>query len=82
MDSPHSKDNPPDGDEPFTAKERAMLRALIQQAPAIEHIVQEEAHATWLRGRIRVVWPWIAAIAAAAVAVIDWIQKHIKWTGS
>lgn len=81
MTPPHL-DKPPDGGEPFTAEERAMLRALLQKAPAIEHIVQEEAHATWLRGRIKVIWPWLVAVVAAAVAVIDWFQKHLKWTGS
>ena len=81
MTPPHT-DKPPDGDEPFTPEERAMLRALLQKAPAIEHIVQEEAHATWLRGRIKVVYPWVIALAAAVVAVIDWVQKHLKWAGS
>ena len=81
MNPPH-KDRPPDGDEPpFTPEERALLRSLIEQAPQIQHIVQEEAHASWLRGRIKVIWPWIVAAVAAAVAVIDWVQKHIRWTG-
>ena len=80
MNPPH-KDRPPDGDEPFTPEERAMLRQLLQQAPQLQHIVQEEAHASWLRGRIKVIYPWVIALAAAAVAVIDWVQKHIRWNG-
>lgn len=81
MTPPHTE-KPPDGNEPFTPEERALLRSLIQKAPVIEHIVQEEEHATWLRGRIKVFWPWIAAAVTAVVAAVDWVQKHIKWTGS
>lgn len=79
MTPPQPADRPPD-DEPFTPEERALIRRLLQQAPQLDAIVQEEAHATWLRGRVKVIWPWLVAVVAAAVAVVDWVQKHIKWS--
>ena len=37
-------------------------------------------HEAWLRGRIKVIWPWIITGVAALVAVIDWIYKHIRFS--
>ena len=63
---------PPDH---LTAEEIEWLREnrafLDSQRKAAEH----EA---WLRGRVKVVWPWLVAIVAATVSVIDWISKHIQ----
>ena len=75
MNPPHNRaEKPPndeqyDGETPLTPAERAHVR----------RILDEDNKATWLRGRVKIIWPWIAAAAVAVVGVIDWIQKHIKW---
>ena len=33
-------------------------------------------HATWLRGRIKVIYPWLITVVAGIVAVGDWLMKH------
>lgn len=37
---------------------------------------KQDAHEAWLRGRVRVVWPWLVAVVATIVAVGDWLAKH------
>ena len=38
-----------------------------------------DAHAEWLRGQVRVVWPWVVSIVGAVVATVIWIKKHVRW---
>ena len=38
-----------------------------------------DAHAEWLRGQIRVVWPWVVSIVGALVATVIWIKEHVRW---
>ena len=72
MTPPHADKQPDednDDDRPLTPEERAWVR----------HAMRDEQHAAWLRGRIKVVWPWLIAVIGAVVATVDWIQKHIRW---
>lgn len=63
-----SDDMPLDGEHEFTREERAELR----------RILRTEAHASWLRRRIKVIVPWLIPVLAGIVATIDWITKHWK----
>lgn len=38
-----------------------------------------DAHAEWLRGQIRVVWPWVVSIVGALVAAVAWIKENVRW---
>ena len=38
-----------------------------------------DAHAEWLRGQIRVIWPWVISIVGAIVAAVIWIKEHVRW---
>lgn len=53
---------------PLSDKEIYNLRKLMDQ----------ESHATWLRKRIRVLTPWLIAVAGAIVAAVDWFSKNLK----
>lgn len=71
MTPPHTdRERPPDH---LTEDEIEWLREnrewLDQQRRAVEH----EA---WLRGRIKVILPWILSVVAALVAAFDWLSKH------
>lgn len=63
-----SDDMPLDGEHEFSSEERARLR----------RILRDEAHATWLRRRIKVIVPWVITVAGATVAAVDYIVKHWK----
>ena len=38
-----------------------------------------DAHADWLRGQVRILYPWVISIIGALVAGIVWIRDHVKW---
>ena len=38
-----------------------------------------DAHAEWLRGQIRVLYPWVISIVGAIVAAVVWIKEHVRW---
>jgi len=38
-----------------------------------------DAHAEWLRGQIRVIWPWLVAVVGALVGAVKLIKDHVKW---
>lgn len=62
-------EKPPDDDNddrPLTSEERRWVR----------NAMRDEAHASWLRGRIKVFLPWVMTIVAAIVATGDWVAKH------
>ena len=40
---------------------------------------QMDAHADWLRGQVRIIYPWVISIIGALVAAIVWIRDHVKW---
>jgi hypothetical protein len=42
----------------------------------IESQRKSSEHEAWLRGRIKVVWPWVITVIAALVATGDWLAKH------
>ena len=60
----------PESDD-LTPEEKAWVR----------NAVLDDQYTKRLRERIKVVWPWFIAIVSAIVATVDWIQKHIRWTG-
>ena len=58
----------PGGDEPLTNDERLWIRQQIKQ----------HEHEEWLRGQVRVLWPWVVSIIGAIVAAVAWIKEHVK----
>ena len=38
-----------------------------------------DAHAEWLRGQVRVVWPWVVSIVGSLVAAVVWIKENVRW---
>lgn len=57
-----------DGEEPLTAEERTWIRQQIKR----------DEHEAWLRGQIKILWPWVVSIIASLVAAIAWIKEHVK----
>ena len=68
MNPPHKK--PPDETEPdeITQDDIQWIRA---QRKA-------DAHAEWLRGQIKVIYPWAISVIGALVAAIIWIREHVR----
>ncbi len=40
---------------------------------------QLDEHAKWLRGQIRVIWPWVVSIIGAVVTAAIWIRDHVRF---
>lgn len=40
---------------------------------------KQDAHAQWLRGQIRVVYPWVISVVGAIVAATLWIKDHVRF---
>ena len=38
-----------------------------------------DAHAQWLRGQVRVIWPWVVSILGSVVTATIWIRDYVKW---
>lgn len=60
----------PRAEEPFTPEELRRLRKLLA----------EDAHATWLRKKIRVFTPWAVAFVGGCITVYNFVMSH--WKGS
>ena len=39
---------------------------------------RQTAHEDWLRGQIKVIWPWVIAVITALVALLSWVKDHVK----
>ena len=39
---------------------------------------KSDAHNEWLRGQIRVIWPWAISIVGAVVGALIWIRDHVR----
>ena len=39
---------------------------------------RNDAHEAWLRGQIKVLWPWVVSIVGALVAAAMWVRDHVK----
>jgi hypothetical protein len=72
MTPPHTsnREKPPDR---LTSDEIEWLRENKEWLDAQRKSSEHEA---WLRGRIKVVWPWVITILAAIVATGEWLAKH------
>ena len=71
MTPPHpDREKPPDH---LTEDEIAWIRENREWLDAER---KSSEHATWLRGRIKVINPWLITVVAAVVAVGDWLMKH------
>jgi len=57
-----------DGETPLTDEERKWVR----------HQMRQHQHEEWLRGQVRVLWPWVIAIVGALVAVASWVKEHVR----
>ena len=38
-----------------------------------------DEHAAWLRGQVRVIWPWAVSVVGALVAALMWIRDHVRF---
>ena len=72
MTPPHAsnREKPPDH---LTEDEIEWLR---ENREWIEGQRKSVEHEAWLRGRLKVIMPWILSIVAALVATADWLTKH------
>jgi len=66
MTPPHTKDadDPPE----LTQEDLKWIREQRKQS----------AHEEWLRGQIKVLWPWVIAGITALVAAVNWIKDHVR----
>lgn len=39
---------------------------------------KQDAHEEWLRGQVRILWPWVISVVGALVAAVVWIRDHVK----
>lgn len=59
----------PDQDtDELTPEDRAWIRQKRRQ----------DAHEEWLRGQVRVLWPWVVTVIGAIVAIASWVKDHVK----
>ena len=71
MTPPHQdRERPPDH---LTEDEIEWIRENREWLDQQRRAVEREA---WLRGRIKVILPWILSVVAALVAAFDWLAKH------
>ena len=68
MNPPHKHDASDDDGRPLTPEENAWVRQARR----------DEQHASWLRGRIKIFWPWVVSVTGGIVWLIDWLPKHWK----
>ena len=68
--TPKLADRPPDDDEPELSTDD--IRWIHEQRKL-------DAHAEWLRGQVRVLYPWVISIVGAIVAAVIWIKEHVRW---
>lgn len=68
--TPRRADRPPDDDEPQLSDDD--IRWIHEQRKL-------DAHAEWLRGQVRVLYPWVISIVGAIVAAVVWIKEHVRW---
>ena len=45
----------------------------------IHEQIRLDEHAKWLRGQVRVIWPWVVSVVGALVAAIIWIKEHVRF---
>ena len=68
--TPRRAERPPDDEEPeLTADEIHWIREQRKQ----------HQHEVWLRGQIRVIWPWIVSLLGGIVGAVTLIKEHFKW---
>lgn len=68
--TPKRAERPPDDEEPeLTADEIHWIREQRKQ----------HQHEVWLRGQIRVIWPWIVSLLGGIVGAVTLIKEHFKW---
>lgn len=70
MTPPHRKERPPDDLEPPELTDED-IRWVREQR-------KQDAHAKWLRGQIKILWPYVAAVLGTTVAVLTWIRDHVR----
>lgn len=60
-----------DGTDPLKVTEADVLWIRKQR--------KADEHATWLRGQVKVIWPWVIGGITAIVAFINWAKDHLRW---
>ena len=40
---------------------------------------QLDNHAKWLRGQVRVLYPWVISVVGTIVAAVVWIKENFRW---
>ena len=74
MNPPHQRPSakPPPDDSEFLEMTPDDVRWVRQQR-------KQEAHEEWLRGQIKVLWPWVVALVGSLVAAVTWIKDHVRF---
>lgn len=70
MNPPRHTEKPPDTDDDTLTHEEILW---------IREQRKQDAHAQWLRGQIRVIWPWAVSVVGAVVAALIWIRDHVRF---
>ena len=39
---------------------------------------KQSEHERWLRGQVKVIWPWVVAVVTAVVVFVNWVKDHVK----
>jgi hypothetical protein len=39
---------------------------------------KQDDHWQWVRGQVRVLWPYVVAVVGALVAAVTWIRDHVR----
>ena len=39
---------------------------------------RKHEHEVWLRGQVRLLWPWFVATVSALVALAAWVKEHVR----
>jgi hypothetical protein len=61
---------PLDGESDLTPAERRAIRAIIRETERM----------TWARKKLRVLAPAFVAVVVVIWQLVEWVQKHIRYT--
>lgn len=40
---------------------------------------KQDDHWRWVRGQVRILWPYVVAVVGTLVAAITWIKDHVRF---
>jgi hypothetical protein len=59
--------------------ESESLEITLEDIQWIRRKRQQDEHATWLRGQVKIIWPWVISIVGTLVAAVIWIKDHVRF---